>query len=92
MALSNKPVFTDKRTKDKIDLHLRDINDKITKEDIENVQTDVTLNYQPDILEDKEAAHEADEILKKKQLEEKEKEKEDGNNSNSIETPWNMLD
>jgi len=86
MALTNKPVFTDKRTKDKIDLHLRDINDKITEEDIENVQTDVTKGAEDDV----DASREADKIISKKQKEEKDK--EDGNNSNSVETPWNMLD
>lgn len=91
MALNNKPVFTDKRTKDKIDLHLRDINDKITEEDIENVQTDVTATSEEGSYSiDREAAEEAGKILEKKQREEKDK--EDGNNSNSIETPWNMLD
>ncbi len=87
MALSNKAGFTDKRTKDKIDLHLRDINDKITEQDIQNVQTDIT-HLGASVDED--AVHEADEILSKKQKEDNSK--EDENNSNSVQTPWNMLD
>lgn len=91
MALTNKPGFKDKRTKDKIDLHLRDINDEITEKDIENVQTDVTVNNTNATNDsDNDASQEAEDILKRKQKEEKNK--EDENNSNSVETPWNMLD
>ncbi len=86
MALTNKPVFKDKRTKEKIDLHLRDINDEITEKDIENVQTDVTGME----AEDVEAKQEADHILEKKKHDDKSR--EDNNNSNSVQTPWNMLD
>lgn len=89
MALTNKPGFKDQRTKDKIDLHLRDINDEITEKDIENVQTDVTVNMDEASTDD-DAVHEADEILSKKEREDKDE--EDGNNSNSVQTPWNMLD
>lgn len=88
MALTNKPGFKDQRTKDKIDLHLRDINDEITEKDIENVQTDVTGSAEDTI--DEVAAHEADEILAKKKK--SDKNEEDENNSNNVETPWNMLD
>lgn len=89
MALTKKPVFTDKRTKDKIDLHLRDINDQITEEDIENVQTDVTGGSLGS-AEDTEAARVAAEILVEKKR--KDRSKEDENNSNSVVTPWNILD
>ena len=88
MAIGNNG-FKDKRTKDKIDLHLRDINDKITEKDIENVKTDVTL-ITDDSSTDEEAVHEADDMLSKKEREDKNK--EDGNNSNNVQTPWNMLD
>ena len=90
MALTNKPGFKDKRTKDKIDLHLRDINDEITEKDIENVQTDVTVNIDDSETSDADAAREADKMLEKKKKQEKDK--GDENNSNSVETPWNMLD
>jgi len=48
-AASNIPPaelerFQDKRTKQKIDKHLNDINDTITEEDIRNVDTNVTVD------------------------------------------------
>lgn len=35
--------FQDKKTKQKIDKHLSDINDTITEEDIRNINTDITV-------------------------------------------------
>jgi len=89
MALVNKPIFSDKRTKDKIDLHLRDINDEITEQDIENVKTDVTAEG---LIEEEDVASklEAEHMLEKKI--EEDKNKEDGNNSNSVQSPWNIMD
>ena len=84
----NPLVFTDKRTKDKMDLHLRDINDEITEEDIANIKTDVTPNTANAV----EAADmEAEKSLQKKEKEERGN-KDDGNNSNNIKTSWNILD
>jgi hypothetical protein len=89
MALSNQHIFKDKRTKKKIDLHLSDINDEITEKDISNVQTDVTVNISE---HDVEAETEADNMLHKKQEEDQDKDKrEDGNNSNSVDSSWDLL-
>lgn len=87
MALSNQPVFKDQRTRKKIDLHLRDINDKITEIDIANVQTDVTTNLYDN---DPEAEKEVTDMLKHKQEEDKNN-REDGNNSNRVESSWDVL-
>ena len=84
----NPLVFTDQRTKEKMDLHLRDINDEITDEDIANIKTDVTPNT---AAVDQAADIEAEEHLKKKEKEERGN-KDDGNNSSNIKTSWNMLD
>lgn len=83
-----KQVFTDERTRNKIDLHLRDINDEITDKDIANVKTDVTvLTNEEDHSIENEATKELESIKK-----EDKNNREDGNNSNSIESPWNILD
>lgn len=90
MALiSNQPVFTDSRTRNKIDLHLRDINDEITENDIANVKTDVTANSE----DDPDTQNEVNDILIRKRKEDKDDKTNDidGNSSNSIETPWNVL-
>ncbi|MEO6538247.1 MAG: hypothetical protein ABIT07_07010 [Ferruginibacter sp.] len=86
---SGKPlIFKDKRTKAKIDRHLSDINDEISEADIASVKTDVTPNTP--VTED-EADKEASEHLKS--LENKEKDKfEDGNNTNDVDSSWNILD
>jgi hypothetical protein len=77
---NDEPIFSDEATKKKIDRHLSDINDKITDEDIRNVKTDVTPNK----------AGSPTETLSGNDAEGNGK--EDGNNSNSIQTPWNILD
>ncbi|MEJ7627820.1 MAG: hypothetical protein WKF35_13225 [Ferruginibacter sp.] len=88
MPLNNKPVFNDKNTRDKIDLHLRDINDEISEEDIANVKTDVT----PDITESEiDAVAEADHIVEEHIHEDEKKDNEDGNNSNTVESSWDIL-
>ena len=84
----NPLVFTDQRTKDKMDLHLRDINDEITEEDIANIKTDVTPNT---AAADEAADLEAEEHLKKKEKEQRGK-IDDGNNSSNIKTSWNIID
>jgi len=86
MALVNKPFFKDKKTSNKIALHLSDINDQITENDIANVKTDVTPNSDE---ADIEAEIEAANILSKKLQEDKDR--EDGNNSNDIESSWDVL-
>lgn len=48
-AASNLPVglihkYQDKKTKQKIDKHLNDINDTITEDDIRNINTDITMS------------------------------------------------
>ena len=40
--------FSDKATREKIDKHLSDINDKISEEDIRNVNTDITSGESDD--------------------------------------------
>jgi hypothetical protein len=45
---SNLPLgllheYQDKKTKQKIDKHLNDINDTITEDDIRNINTDATI-------------------------------------------------
>ena len=37
-------LFFDKATKSKIQRHLTDINDRITEEDIRNIDTNITVN------------------------------------------------
>ena len=81
-------VFNDQRTKEKIDLHLRDINDEITADDIANIKTDVTPNTPGS---ETAAEKEATDHLQKKRMEEK-KNHEDGNNSSNINSSWNILD
>ncbi len=39
---NNEHEFSDKATREKIDKHLSDINDKISEEDIRNVNTNIT--------------------------------------------------
>jgi hypothetical protein len=85
---TNEPkVFTDDRTKKKIDKHLSDINDKISDQDIANVKTDVTPTT-PDT--DTEAEIEVSEIVE--QIKKDKGDKETGSNSNNIQTPWNIMD
>lgn len=81
-------IFTDKRTKEKVDKHLSDINDEITADDIANIKTDVTPNT-PNLETD--ADKEAEDHLEKMKKEKFAK-KDDGNNSNSIGTSWNIID
>jgi hypothetical protein len=89
MALSNQHIFKDKRTKKKIDRHLSDINDEISEKDIADVQTDVTANAAD---QDVDAETEAENLLHKKQQEDQDKDNlEDGNNSNSVDSSWDVL-
>ena len=86
---TNKPlVFTDKRTKEKMDLHMSDINDQITEDDIANIITDVTPNT-PDT--NTTAENEVTANIERMKTAEKGNH-HDGNNSNNIGTSWNILD
>ena len=86
---SGKPlIFKDKRTKAKIDRHLSDINDEITEADIASIKTDVTPNTP---VAEEQADKETSEHLKS--LERKEKNIfEDGNNTNNVDSSWDLLD
>ena len=39
---SSAPAYIDQATKNKIQRHLTDINDRITEEDIKNIDTNIT--------------------------------------------------
>lgn len=54
----SRPV-RDKVTKDKIDKHLRDIDDKISEDDIKNIKTNITAP--PDLANDAGGTNEDDE-------------------------------
>lgn len=85
-AKGNDPVFTDEVTKRKIQRHLSDINDQITEEDIENVKTDVTPNSN-----NTEAIDGANRLYSEEVKKER-RNKSDGNNTNSVQTPWKIID
>jgi len=90
MALNNKPVFKDAKTRKKIDLHLSDINDEISENDIASIKTDVTpTSTETDMVADAEATA----LFKKKQAEDKANDEndEDGNNTNSVDSSWDVL-
>lgn len=88
MADTNKKkIFTDERTRSKIDLHLRDINDEITENDIANIKTDVTMLNSD---EDDTVTNEASDMVNKIKIKD-EKNHTDGNNSNDVESSWNVL-
>lgn len=88
MADTNKKkIFTDERTRSKIDLHLRDINDEITENDIANIKTDVTMLNSD---EDDTVTNEASDMVNKIKIKD-EKNHTDGNNSNDVDSSWNVL-
>jgi len=84
--------YADKGTYDKVHLHLTDINDTISEEDIENVSTDTVVSKIPEATRSEQAA------LRKRHngtkpgadLSDKEEEEmyEEGE---KIITPWNIV-
>lgn len=85
-------LYADKETYDKVHLHLRDINDTISEEDIENVSTDIVVNKlleaRTNLVVPKEKKYNG--LKPGDELSEKEEEKmyEEGE---KITSPWNIL-
>ena len=78
-------VFRDVQTRNKMERHMSDINDRITEEDIRNVKTDVTPNVQVNPGEDAEKMPPLHE-------EKGPKAKRDDPNDPDIQSPWNIID
>lgn len=72
---------SDETTRNKIDKHLSDIDDKISEEDIKNINTQTGAAAPGDNRHDK---TEADEIMKEQSKDDDEPEKE-------APTPWEVL-
>ncbi|MDB5203908.1 MAG: hypothetical protein JWQ27_3317 [Ferruginibacter sp.] len=75
-------IFTDDDTHRKIQEHLSNPNDTITEEDIKNIKTDMTLVSQ----ETADARYTTNPEVSA------DPSKVDGNNSNEIDSTWNILD